>query len=96
MDLTLTVAVTFPEAALGAEIRVPSLDQPVTLRLPPGTNSGKTLRVRGRGLHHGTKQGDLLVTVEVVVPTELTDEQREAIDALAKATLTSPRGYLGV
>jgi molecular chaperone DnaJ len=96
VDLTLVVPVTFAEAALGAEIRIPSLDQPVTLRLPPGTNSGKTLRVRGRGLHHGTKQGDLLVTVEVVVPTELDDEQRDAITALAKATPTSPRGYLGV
>jgi len=95
-DLTLTVPVTFAEAALGAEITVPSLDQPVTLRLPPGTSSGKRLRVAGKGLKHASKHGDLLVTVEIVVPTELTDEQREAIEALAKVTTTSPRGYLGV
>jgi molecular chaperone DnaJ len=95
-DLTLTVPVTFAEAALGAEITVPSLDQPVTLRLPPGTSSGKRFRVAGKGLHHISKHGDLLVTVEVVVPAEVTPEQREAIDALAKATPTSPRSYLGV
>jgi molecular chaperone DnaJ len=95
VDLTLVVPVTFAEATLGAEIRVPSLDQPVTLRLPPGTSSGKTFRVRGRGLHHASKHGDLLVTVEIVVPSELNDEQRGAVEALSKAT-TSPRGYLGV
>lgn len=96
IDLTLVVPVTFPEATLGAEIRVPSLDQPVTLRLPPGTGSGKTFRVRGRGLHHGSRHGDLLVTIEVVVPTDMTSEQREAVEALAKATASSPRSYLGV
>ncbi len=95
-DLTLNVPVTFPEAALGATITVPSLSEPVSLKLPPGTKSGKTFRVRGRGLRHGGQQGDLLVTVEVLVPTELTDAQRKAIEAFAKATSVPPRSHLGV
>ena len=49
-DLTLTVPVTFAEAVLGAELRVPTLDAAVTLRVPPGTPSGRTLRVRGKGV----------------------------------------------
>ena len=98
-DLTLTVPITFPEAALGATITVPSLDEPVTLKVPPGTKTGKTFRVPGAW--HPTRaseQGDLLVTVEIVVPTELTDEQREAVEALAAATTTlaasAPRGVM--
>lgn len=81
-DLTVTVPVTFPEAALGAEITVPTLDDPVTLRIPAGTPSGRTFRVRGRGVPGG---GDLLVTVEVAVPPRLSPEQRRAVEALAAA-----------
>jgi molecular chaperone DnaJ len=96
LDLTLTVPITFPEATLGAQVTVPSLTRPVTLKVPPGTKTGKTFRVSGRGLTQGTKQGDLLVTVELVVPTELSDEQREAVEALATATTSSPRAHFGV
>ena len=79
--LTLTVPVTFAQAALGADIRVPTLDgDPVTLRVPEGTPSGRTFRVRGRGV---PGRGDLLVTVEVSVPRTLTEEQRRAVEALA-------------
>jgi len=95
-DLTLTVPVTFPEVTLGATITVPSLDKPVTLKVPPGTKTGRTFRVRGHGLHSGGQSGDLLVTVEVVVPTELNDAQRKAVQALAEATSSSPRTGLGV
>ncbi|MDA8266212.1 MAG: molecular chaperone DnaJ [Actinomycetota bacterium] len=93
-NLTLRVPVTFAEAALGANITVPALDEQVTLRIPPGTPSGKTFRVKGRGVKSGATAGDLLVTVEVAVPTELSDEQRSAIDALAKAGGQSPRATL--
>jgi molecular chaperone DnaJ len=93
-DLTLRVPVTFAEATLGADIRVPTLDgEPVTLRIPAGTPSGRTFRVRGRGVP-GT--GDLLVTVDVAVPRKLSEEQRKAVAALAEATPASPRAYLGV
>jgi molecular chaperone DnaJ len=95
-NLLLTVPITFAEAALGADITVPSLDKPVTVRIPPGTKSGKTFRVRSRGLRHAQKHGDLLVTVEVVVPTTLTDAERSALESFAGASTASPRAYLGV
>ncbi|MDQ4097986.1 MAG: molecular chaperone DnaJ [Actinomycetota bacterium] len=96
-DLTLTVPVTFAEAALGSEITVPTLEEPVVLKLPPGTRSGRTFRVRGRGIPSGKNGiGDLLVTVEVAVPTRLSPAEREAIEALAAAAGESPRAHLGV
>jgi molecular chaperone DnaJ len=96
-DLTLTAPVTFPEAALGADINVPTLDgTPVKLRLPPGTRSGRTFRVKGRGIEKGKTTGDLLVTVEVAVPTNLTSAERKAVEALAEASDgSSPREHLG-
>ena len=93
-DLTLTVPVSFPEAALGATIRVPALDKPVSLKLPAGTPSGKTFRVRGRGLQVGSRHGDLLVTVEVDVPRDLSAAERKAVEALGAAATRSPRDHL--
>ncbi|MGH9226017.1 MAG: molecular chaperone DnaJ [Acidimicrobiales bacterium] len=95
-DLTLTVPVTFAEAALGAEISVPTLEGPVKLKVPPGTRSGRTFRVRDRGVTTSKGTGDLLVTVEVAVPTQLSQAEREAIEALASASQESPRAHLGV
>ena len=95
--LTLTAPITFAEAALGAAIKVPTLDgDPVTLKIPAGTRSGRTFRVRKRGIQTSSAHGDLLVTVEVNVPSSLTDDERHAIEALAAATLQSPRSHLGV
>jgi molecular chaperone DnaJ len=95
-NLTLTVPVTFPEAALGTTITVPTLDNKVTLRVPPGTQSGRHLRVRGRGVpggsgRNGGKPGDLLVKIDVLVPTELSEEQRAAVESLAAVTEPAPR-----
>jgi molecular chaperone DnaJ len=87
-NLTLTVPVTIDEAALGAEIKVPTLGgNPVTVRIPAGTPNGRVLRVRGRGAARkdGSK-GDLLVTVEVEVPAQLDDAARAAITAYRDAT----------
>ena len=97
-DLTLTVPVTFPEAALGADVRVPTLDGgSVTVRIPAGTRSGRTLRVKGKGVPGRKKSGDLLVTVEVAVPQNLSDDERKAVEALAAAADgRSPRAHLGV
>jgi molecular chaperone DnaJ len=92
-DLTLVVPITFAEAALGATVKVPTLDSPVTLRIPAGTRSGKTFRVRGHGV---PGEGDLLVTVEVAVPDQLDDGQRQAVEQLATAFPDSPRDHLGV
>jgi molecular chaperone DnaJ len=96
-DLTLRLPVTFAEATLGAEVKIPTLDDAVTLRLPPGTPNGKTLRVAGRGVARpGGGVGDLLVTVEVLVPRQLTGEQRDAVEKLAASTEDNPRAHLGV
>lgn len=86
--LTLDLPVTFAEAALGAEVKVPTLGgAPVTLRIAPGTPNGRTMRVRGRGAprRDGTK-GDLLVTIDVQVPTSLDAEARAAVEALRAAS----------
>jgi molecular chaperone DnaJ len=95
-NLTLIVPVTFPEATLGSAITVPSLTGPVTLKIPPGTRQGQTFRVKGRGITTGSSIGDLLVTVDIVVPAALTADQRKAVEALAKTLDGSPREHLGV
>ncbi|MFD7081361.1 molecular chaperone DnaJ [Streptomyces sp. NPDC002181] len=96
-NLTVTVPVTIAEAALGADIKVPTLNGPsVTLKLPPGTPSGRTMRARGKGAvrKDGTR-GDLLVTVEVAVPAELSDKAREALEMYRDATESEdPRAVL--
>ena len=96
-NLTLSVPVTFAEAALGTRLTVPTLDGGnVTLKIPAGTPSGKVFRVKGRGVESKKAHGDLLVTVQVAVPTELTEEQRDAVEALAATLPSSPREHLGV
>ncbi len=96
-NLTVHVPVTFAEAALGAEVDVPTLDGPtVKLRIKPGTQSGSRHRVKGKGIttrskRSGTTTGDLIVTIDVAVPTELTDAERAAIEQLAAATTVNPR-----
>ena len=87
-NLTLTVPVTFPEAVLGAEIKVPTLrGMPVTVRIPPGTANGRTFRVRGKGAtrRDGTR-GDLLVTVDVLVPQNVGGTAKEALEQFRSAT----------
>jgi molecular chaperone DnaJ len=96
-NLTLAVPVTFAEAALGTNLKVPTLDgAPVTLKIPAGTPTGKVFRVKGRGVDTKKGTGDLLVTVQVSVPAELSDEQREAVVALAASLPAAPRQHLGV
>lgn len=90
-DLSVTVPVTFAEAALGADIDVPTLNgDPVTLRIKPGTQSGSRHRVKDKGIERttksGMKHGHLIVTVDVVVPSELNDAQRAAVEAFAAAS----------
>lgn len=82
--LTIDVPISFAEAALGAKVGVPTMDgTTVTLKIPPGTPSGKTFRVKGRGVASTANKGDLLVTVTVQVPSKLSDAERTAIEALA-------------
>ncbi|RZS37865.1 molecular chaperone DnaJ [Herbihabitans rhizosphaerae] len=86
-DLTVTVPVTFPELALGTTLTVPTLDGQVSLKVPPGTSTGRVLRVRGKGIakRDGTT-GDLLVTLQVAVPANMDDEAKAALEAYVKAT----------
>jgi molecular chaperone DnaJ len=96
-NLTITVPVTFPEAALGADVAVPTLDaSSVTVRVPAGTRPGRTFRVKGKGIKASKGTGDLLVTVEVAVPSKLSAAERKAVEALAAASTQSPRSHLGV
>jgi molecular chaperone DnaJ len=95
-NLTLTLPVTFPEAALGATVKVPTLDgPPVSVKIPAGTTTGRTLRVRGKGItrRDGTK-GDLLVTVEVAVPRSLSDDAKAALASYAETQTDDPRSHL--
>ena len=91
-NLTLDVPVSFDEAALGAEVKIPTLGgAPVTLKLPAGTPNGRTFRVRGKGAtrRDGSK-GDLLATIEVQVPATLDQTAREALEAYRAATAGKP------
>jgi molecular chaperone DnaJ len=83
-DLTVTVPVTFPELALGTNVTVPTLTGPVTLKVPPGTKSGRVLRVKGRGAPLKSGNGDLLVTVELAEPKNLSKEQKKLVEQLGQ------------
>ncbi|MFF9482645.1 molecular chaperone DnaJ [Streptomyces sp. NPDC014733] len=96
-NLTVTVPVTFPEAALGGEVRVPTLGgPPVTLKIAPGTPNGRTMRARGKGsVRKDGTRGDLLVTVEVIVPKDLGDKAKESLESYREATADQdPRAEL--
>jgi molecular chaperone DnaJ len=84
-DLHLDAPLLYTEAALGAELMVPTLEGSTMIRIPPGTPSGKVFRLSGRGLPEldGRKRGDLHIRVQVEVPETLTLEQRAALQALA-------------
>jgi molecular chaperone DnaJ len=94
-DLTLTVPVTYPEAVLGVDLRVPTLDGAVTVRVPAGTPSGRILRVRGKGVpSRNGRVGDLLVTVDVTVPKTLSEEARAALEKFAAEVPPAPREHI--
>ncbi|MCX6497412.1 MAG: DnaJ domain-containing protein [Arthrobacter sp.] len=86
-NLRIHVPVTFAEAALGADIEVPTIDgEKVKVRVPAGTPTGRTLRVKGRGVKHAKATGDLLVTIDVAVPKKLSKDAEDAVKAFAAAT----------
>ncbi|WP_045876730.1 molecular chaperone DnaJ [Pseudofrankia sp. DC12] len=97
-NLTIALPITFSEATLGASVRVPTLDgAPLTVKVPPGTSSGKRLRAKGRGVPKtGGGSGDLIVTVEVAVPkpTDLSPKARTALQEFALAHPGDPREAL--
>ena len=95
-NLTLELPVSYPEAALGANVEVPTLNGPVTLKVPAGTSNGKTFRVRGKGAPKKGGHGDLLITVNVDVPGKLSREEKQLLKQLQDAQKESPRKRLGV
>ena len=97
-DLTLELPISYAEAVLGADVPVPTLNGQVRLKIPAGTPSGKTFRIRGKGAPRPRKggHGDLLVTVRVDVPSKPSKEERELLGQLRDAQKESPRKRLGV
>jgi len=95
-DLVLDVPVTFPEAALGATVQIPTPGGPVALKVPSGSESGKLLRVKGRGAPklNGGGNGDLLARLRVTVPEKLSKGEREALEAYQRSSREQPRAHL--
>jgi molecular chaperone DnaJ len=92
-DLVLDVPVTYAEAALGAKVDIPTPEGPVSLKVPAGTESGKLLRVKGRGAPrlNGSGRGDLLARVQVTVPKKLSKAEREALEGYQRISREEPR-----
>jgi molecular chaperone DnaJ len=92
-DLVLDVPVTYAEAALGASVEIPTPEGAVSLKIPAGTESGKLLRVKGRGVPHvkGGGRGDLLARVKVSVPKKLSKAEKEALEGYQKVSRENPR-----
>jgi molecular chaperone DnaJ len=92
-DLVLDVPVTYAEAALGANVQIPTPDGPVSLKIPAGTEPGKLLRVKGRGAPHlkGNGKGDLLARISVTVPKKLSKAERQALEEYGKVSRERPR-----
>lgn len=95
-DLTLDLPVTYAEAALGAEVHVPTLNGPVTMKVPAGTPNGKTFRLKGKGAPRRSGHGDLLVTARIEVPRKLSKPEKELLKQLRETEKESPRRRLGV
>jgi molecular chaperone DnaJ len=92
-NLVVDVPLTYPEAALGATVSVPTPDGPISLKVPAGSQPGKLLKVRGRGAPRikGSGRGDLLARLRLTVPTKLTKAEREALEGLQKVSHERPR-----
>jgi molecular chaperone DnaJ len=94
-DLTLTVPITYSEAALGTKLEVPTLNGEVKLKVPAGTPSGKTFRVRGKGVTPDRgKTGDLMVTVQVAVPTKVSKDEKKLLEELGALETEDVRAHL--
>lgn len=97
-DVVCQVPVGFPQAALGAEVEVPTLDGKGTLKVPAGTQPGSVLRIRGKGIPHGRSRGDQRIEILVEVPTQLSARQRELVEELARelgsAAVSQQRSFM--
>jgi curved DNA-binding protein len=95
-DIHLTLPIAPWEAALGATLTVPTLGGNVQVKIPPGSQGGKKLRLKGKGLSAGSQQGDQIITLHIVVPEANTEEQRNLYATMAKTMPFNPRSELGI
>lgn len=95
-NIHMTLPLTPWEAALGANLQVPTLAGKVRLKIPPGSQGGSRLRLKGKGLCSGTKSGDQIVTLQIVVPEAVTEEQKKLYASMAELMPMNPRAKLGV
>jgi molecular chaperone DnaJ len=96
-NLTITVPVTYTEAALGAVISVPTLNGTTKIKVPAGTQPGVTMKITGKGVETSKSTGDLLVTIDIAIPTEISKDEREALESLQDSESSwNPRKHLGV
>ncbi len=95
-DILLSLPVTPWEAALGATVSVPTLGGIVGLKIPPGSQTGKKLRLKGRGLSSTTQSGHQYVTLAIITPEPVTDAQKKIYEQMAQLMPTNPRSGLGV
>ncbi len=95
-DLTIDIPITYPEAALGATISIPTLNGTTKIKVPAGTSSGTTLKLSGKGVETTRSTGDMLVTLTIVVGKDPTAAEAEALEALRRAEAgRNPRSHLG-
>jgi molecular chaperone DnaJ len=92
LDLVLAFPVSFVQAALGDTLTVPTLHGEEELKLPAGTQPQAQLRLEGKGIRTGRRTGDLLVQVDVKIPTKLSADQREILRSYAATEGVSPKG----
>jgi molecular chaperone DnaJ len=94
-NLVIRVPVTLTEATLGSTVEVPTLDEPVTVKIPPGTSAGNKLRVKGRGGKRPSGQrADLIVEVDIEIPKKLSRREKELLEELEREQKTNPRAHL--
>jgi molecular chaperone DnaJ len=95
-NILLDVPVTFTEAALGAKIKVPTLESVVSLKIPAGTQDGKSFRLRGKGAPKakGSGRGDMLVRVKIAVPHRLNSKEKKVLEQFAELHKENPREHL--
>ncbi|HLU30981.1 MAG TPA: DnaJ C-terminal domain-containing protein, partial [Acidimicrobiia bacterium] len=94
-NLTVTVPITYAEAALGTRLSVPTMNGPVRVKIPPGTASGRVFRIKGKGFDTGKgRPGDLLARVEIQVPSKLSKDEKQLLEQLASFDTDEVRSHL--
>jgi curved DNA-binding protein len=91
MDIHHSLAITPWEAALGATVTVPSLGGPIEMKIPPGSQGGRRLRLKGRGLSNNNKSGDQYITLRIIVPEPQNEEQKKLYQEMARLMSTNPK-----